>query len=626
MMQFLLEMVTPTWRLIFGFFVVFCIFPLSIILTLAVSRLNIRSGPTQELFTSTKSTISKIFTHSMKCSTFSRCKIVLDNGAKLPWIMRASIYFIHKNLVDKFRYLSELFRHPEYLSVGLLFIFWPNHRAIGSVPADCATYAARSESAQSIAFSTHLPIKFAEDDPPWCKHLAWAMPISGIFMSLQNLISRFVVSDFYGFLMTTHDPPWLCLSTVSPYDFIANTLRTAASNLIDRAASIAPPWKLKTTTESSIAALTWNKQMDCHSSTRHSPYPLSVNFIPRNCHLFLVLWLLPQTTTASASAVWLLQVWHLKLTYTLVFGLFAIFRRHKLLEAFLTFSMWSICLSFFVADLLVTGVKALACMMALSTTACCTLHTSCGSIDDSISHTRSLSSTSLDSISTCDHSMTCDPPEGDNFSSTSYCQDPTRELLTQHFCLKSDPTADVFITAPSTFNLCTSPIDAAGADYSLSVTSVSPFCTRQGDDLSSLLAGATECSWKSASAGIKLRPPPLPSHFNFGPNAFPKFDLGVSDQPHGTSQSKDSSILSGCCTETRSPATSVDPIRSTLGSSASPQLHFGGSNQLLGTVQRPSPSPLPTGDTGSGVRPDHSRFGSATWSSVLITPSACRPG
>ena len=134
-----------------------------------------------------------------------------------------------------------------------------------------------------------------------------------------------------------------------------------------------------------------------------------MNFIPRNCHLFLVLWLLPQTTTASASAVWLLQVWHLKLTYTLVFGLFAIFRRHKLLEAFLTFSMWSICLSFFVADLLVTGVKALACMMALSTTACCTLHTSCGSIDDSISHTRSLSSTSLDSISTCDHSMTCDP-------------------------------------------------------------------------------------------------------------------------------------------------------------------------------------------------------------------------
>ena len=591
MMQFLLEMVTPTWRLIFGFFVVFCIFPLSIILTLAVSRLNIRSGPTQELFTSTKSTISKIFTHSMKCSTFSRCKIVLDNGAKLPWIMRASIYFIHKNLVDKFRYLSELFRHPEYLSVGLLFIFWPNHRAIGSVPADCATYAARSESAQSIAFSTHLLIKFAEDDPPWYKHLAWAMPISGIFMSLQNLISRFVVSDFSGYLMTTHDPPWLCLSTVSPYDFIANTLRTAASDLIDRTASIAPSWKLKTTRESPTPALTWNIQMDCHSTTQQSPYSFSVNFIPRNCRLLLVLWLLPQTTTASASAVWLLQtitasdttfwqlqVWQFQLPFIILTGLLAISARRTLLASLLIAVLWSICLSYLVADLLVTGIMTLAStvhsQLELSPPARRRPHNSCGSIDDSISHTRSLSSTSLDSFSTSDsHSILDDSADGHghDFSSTSCSQDPTSEVLPSQFCFNFDPMVDASLTAPSTFCFSTPPIVATGTEHPLPVASVS---TRHGNDLSSLLDDDTECSWKSTPAGLRLLPPPLPSHFNFGPTAFPTFNLGVPDQHHGTSQSKDSSIFLRGNTEKRSQDTSINithPTNFTIGSSVSSQ-------------------------------------------------------
>ena len=146
--------------------------------------------------------------------------------------------------------------------------------------------------------------------------------------------------------------------------------------------------------------------MGGHSSYHLSPSPCCTHFVSRHCHLVLVLLLLPQTVTASASITWLFQAWHLQPPLIILTGLLAIFVRRTLLETLLTTAMWSICLSYLVADLLVTGVKKLAIMVHLQsnlyTPACRRPLISCGSINDSISHTRSLSSTSLDSITTCD--------------------------------------------------------------------------------------------------------------------------------------------------------------------------------------------------------------------------------
>ena len=636
-MQFLLEMVTPTWSMIFGFFAVFCILKItehpSIIKILTVSSFNIRSGTTQELLLHyLRSTINKIFLMpSLTCSKDTICKVLLDNGAKLLWIMRASDNGIHKFLVDKLRYLLELFRHPDYFPFGPLSGSWPNRSASGSFHAVFVTNAARGKKS-TLAYFTRYVVKFAEDDPPWFICLPWDTAHAWIvFMSLQDYTFDSVASDLNGEMMTAHTLSWLqqlpsFQSTA--HRSLATIMRAGyqTTTEVHKFADNDPPWLVLSKSSQSTAQF-WT------IADFHSPCPLSSAWsipigdsyparpslhvsrkpptgcmycIPWHCRSLLVLWLLPQIATASDSAVWLLYMWEWELLCTMILCLFALSAQKKLLDALLVIAMWSICLSFGVADLLVTGsteiVYIARSLLALTDVTLCTHHTSCGHGNDSASRTRSLSCDSLSSISTMDaHSTTDECTEGCNCCTISSLDDLTSEIPVSQFHLDFSFDAVLPPTTPSQFCFGTSSSDASRTARPSLSGSGQLLGTMRSKDSSTSLGGNTETSTQRSSVSLNKPAPPPTFNFTIGSSATPQFPFGGSDRLFGNVQSPspstppvgDTVSSKQCLSVSLNKPAPPPTFNFTIGSSATPQFLFGGSGQLFGTMQSQESSTPP---------------------------------